>query len=221
MTLLSLLWSFKRRINRAQFWLGLLIQLLILLPILAVLAVLDVPDLASVLSLPWIISVAAVYTKRLHDLDYSALWLLLVFVPFFGPAGLTVLCGLFSGTLGPNEYGPDPSPGKLEKKLEGYRSDHATQVQLAAADPGNPQRQRDLAVSHIRLATTCELLGKVDDALAELRTGRAIVAKLVATAPDNAQWTKDLASFDREIAALENPQFQQQKENVVADLRAG
>ncbi len=63
--------------------------------------------------------------------------------------------------------------------------------------------QRDLAVSHARLASVFRKLGKLADALAELRKGRAIMAALVAMASGHAQWAKDLAWFDGQIAALE------------------
>jgi hypothetical protein len=39
--------------------------------------------------------------------------------------------------------------------------------------------------------------------LAALREGRDIMAALVAIAPSNAQWKKDLAWFDQQIARLE------------------
>ena len=46
-------------------------------------------------------------------------------------------------------------------------------------------------------------LGKVADALAELRKGQAIMAALVAMASGHAQWVRDLAWFDGQIAELE------------------
>ena len=42
---------------------------------------------------------------------------------------------------------------------------------FAAADPGNAGSQRDLAVSHAKLAANYHRLGKVGQALAELRAG--------------------------------------------------
>ena len=79
----------------------------------------------------------------------------------------------------------------------------AIRQRLAAADPGNAQGQRDLAVSHRRLASVHLRRGAAADALVELRKGRAIVAALLAIAPDNAQWKNDdLAWFDGEIARI-------------------
>ena len=63
--------------------------------------------------------------------------------------------------------------------------------------------QRDLAFSHGRVASVFQKLGKLAEALAELRRGWAIMAALVAMASGHAQWAKDLAWFDRQIAALE------------------
>src|SRR5437016_12454040 len=95
------------------------------------------------------------------------------------------------------------SAGSLETMLKIARDDHARCEQAASADPADAQRQRDLAVSHIKLARIQREMGNVVDALAELRAGRAIMAKLVDLAPDNAQWVRDLAGFEREIATLE------------------
>ncbi len=50
----------------------------------------------------------AVLTKRWHDRDKSALWVLLVFVPVIGNLWTLIECGCLRGTEGPNTYGPDP-----------------------------------------------------------------------------------------------------------------
>ena len=53
--------------------------------------------------LPWL----AVTVRRLHDSDRSAWWLLIGLVPFFGGLVLLVFM-IWSGTRGPNRFGPDP-----------------------------------------------------------------------------------------------------------------
>jgi uncharacterized membrane protein YhaH (DUF805 family) len=50
----------------------------------------------------------AVQAKRWHDLNKSALWVLIIFVPIVGPIWTFVEAGFKLGTPGPNEYGPDP-----------------------------------------------------------------------------------------------------------------
>jgi hypothetical protein len=67
---------------------------------------------------------------------------------------------------------------------------------LAAADRSNTLWQRDLAVSYAKLASIYLRQDNTADALVSLRKGRDIMAALVAIAPNNAQWKKDLALFD-------------------------
>jgi hypothetical protein len=45
-------------------------------------------------------------------------------------------------------------------------------------------------------------LDHLDDALAALRQGESIIARLAALSPDNAGWQRDLAWFNEQIAAL-------------------
>ena len=49
----------------------------------------------------------AVATKRLHDLDRSGLWILLVFVPIVNVLQLIYL-GVMDGTKGKNRFGLEP-----------------------------------------------------------------------------------------------------------------
>ncbi len=49
----------------------------------------------------------AIGVRRLHDLDRSGWWLLLVFIPLIGAIVLLIwYCA--KGTAGPNRFGPDP-----------------------------------------------------------------------------------------------------------------
>ena len=45
--------------------------------------------------------------RRLHDMNKSGWWVLLVLVPVLGAIVLLVIMA-FNGTQGPNQYGPDP-----------------------------------------------------------------------------------------------------------------
>lgn len=49
----------------------------------------------------------SVWVRRLHDIDRSAWWILLIFLPILGWFALLVFACL-DGTRGPNRYGPDP-----------------------------------------------------------------------------------------------------------------
>jgi uncharacterized membrane protein YhaH (DUF805 family) len=49
-----------------------------------------------------------VQIKRWHGLNRSGVWILVNFIPFFGPLWTFILCGCVKGTEGENEYGLDP-----------------------------------------------------------------------------------------------------------------
>jgi uncharacterized membrane protein YhaH (DUF805 family) len=59
-----------------------------------------------------ILTGAAVFTKRLHDIDRSAWYLLLCIIPIVGQVWAIVELGFKKGTDGPNGFGPDPLGGK-------------------------------------------------------------------------------------------------------------
>jgi uncharacterized membrane protein YhaH (DUF805 family) len=132
----GVLFSFTGRLNRAPYWLagvGAGIVLLVLIGI-AVLFAQASWVVASVVTVPvflvliWI--TFALGTKRLHDRDKSAWWMLLLYLApailqaigrHTRPAGLIldligagisiwalVELGFRRGTAGPNRYGPDP-----------------------------------------------------------------------------------------------------------------
>jgi uncharacterized membrane protein YhaH (DUF805 family) len=52
-----------------------------------------------------------VVTRRLHDTDRSAWWLLLALVPPVGWVVLWIFAAL-PGTAGTNRYGPNPAPAE-------------------------------------------------------------------------------------------------------------
>jgi uncharacterized membrane protein YhaH (DUF805 family) len=53
-----------------------------------------------------------VSVRRLHDIDRSGWWLLLAFVPLFGPI-IVFIWSIIAGTRGANRYGPDPLGGPV------------------------------------------------------------------------------------------------------------
>ncbi len=59
-----------------------------------------------------ILTGAAVFTKRLHDIDRSAWFLLLCIVPVVGQIWAVVELGFKKGTAGANGFGPDPLAGQ-------------------------------------------------------------------------------------------------------------
>jgi uncharacterized membrane protein YhaH (DUF805 family) len=51
----------------------------------------------------------ATSAKRWHDRDKSGWWYLISFIPYVGPIWIFVENGCLRGTVGPNQYGPDPT----------------------------------------------------------------------------------------------------------------
>ena len=162
--------SFTGRLNRARFWLTSIKLSIYLLPITifcwveiatsplslaaltfsALLYVLFVYLLVFFASLLVLFAGLAVATKRLHDRDKSAWWLLLFYlVPLILPtiayytdrtgtgavevrfilvlASLSIIIwflvelGFLRGTAGPNRYGADPRPMALEAPARAWR----------------------------------------------------------------------------------------------------
>ena len=65
----------------------------------------------------------AVSVRRLHDMDQTGWWYMLVFVPMIG--WILVLCWLiFPGTVGPNKFGLDPK----ERKPSNPPDDESTRI---------------------------------------------------------------------------------------------
>jgi len=121
MDVMSLMTSFEGRINRAKWWLGLLILVIlhgIAWGICAALFGLPVephdPNFVvfwivfGILMLILIWPTLALYTKRWHDRGKSGWWTLIAFVPLIGGIWILIELGILEGTRGPNQYGPDP-----------------------------------------------------------------------------------------------------------------
>ena len=119
MSISSLLWSFEGRIGRAQFWLGLLLVILIGVAFGIVVGLIDggenlqrpqeMGPVASIIAviglLTMTIAQLAVYVKRFHDRGKSGWWVLIAFVPLIGFFWILIELGMLAGDPGPNTYG--------------------------------------------------------------------------------------------------------------------
>jgi uncharacterized membrane protein YhaH (DUF805 family) len=154
-----LLFSFSGRINRAKWWLTVLVSIIIGVVIAIIGAIVgetagNLLSLVAVIPQFWISLAAG--AKRLHDLNRTAAWLVLFYlgptvllIIFFVIAGMDVLVaianedldaatlarigttgaiigllvfilgiwaliwfGCLRGSVGPNQYGPDPLEGR-------------------------------------------------------------------------------------------------------------
>ncbi len=109
-----------------------------------------IPVIGWILRLVILLPSLAVQVRRLHDMDRSAWWLLLL-VPPITIIGVIILLimSIFPGTPGPNRYGPDPvlprqdrddfdySPHGHSYGHQPYETDYST------PPPGAIRRGRD------------------------------------------------------------------------------
>jgi uncharacterized membrane protein YhaH (DUF805 family) len=120
----DLLFSFQGRANRAKFWLvalGIVVAEMILFAAIfggaaasgdpeqimaAIGPIAGVAIFVFAVIATWIS--LAVGVKRFHDRNKSGWWMLIILVPFFGHLWYLIECGFLRGTVGPNDYGPDP-----------------------------------------------------------------------------------------------------------------
>jgi hypothetical protein len=92
--------------------------------------------------------------------------------------------------------------GDLAAALESFETKQNIISRLVQADPSNAGWQRDLAVSHAKLAEAYRTGGETAKALDALRRGQTILARMATLSPDNATWQRDLAWFDGQISEL-------------------
>ena len=100
---------FAGRARRKEFWVYMLVSLVLVL-VLGVLNVLigaDVPALPTFYCLAVLIPSLAVTVRRLHDTDRSAWWLLILLVPIVG-AGVLLVFAAIPGGATANRFGASP-----------------------------------------------------------------------------------------------------------------
>ena len=101
--------SFEGRMRRRDYWLYSVPILILLMPTLFYSGGNPLLDaLSMAISLFTVFASMALNIKRLKDRNKSPWWILLTFVPIIGPVFALVELGMFDGTEGPNQYGPDP-----------------------------------------------------------------------------------------------------------------
>lgn len=121
MSKLSILFSFKGRIPRSQFW-GLFYALILLSFIIAfpfafydsAMKTLSIGgiDILGVIGflvfVLFIVIITATTVKRFHDRDKSGWWSIIALIPYLGILWILIECGFMKGTVGTNKYGEDP-----------------------------------------------------------------------------------------------------------------
>lgn len=120
--------TWQSRSSRSEYWWGILSgtfailagAFLIVFLLFLFMDLIGVPETKQEKYLPYMeliinfllfIGSTSLGVRRLHDLDKSAWWYLLIFVPLIGVITLLVLFCM-SGTVGSNRYGPDIKEGR-------------------------------------------------------------------------------------------------------------
>lgn len=121
LTVKEILLSYEGRIPRSIYWMWTLIVSFAFMAVAVLLAVLMgmifgespivlIPLL--LLYIPTIYVMLAIQVKRWHDRDKSGWWCLINLIPYIGGIWAFVEVGCLRGTMGPNQFGPDPLHGK-------------------------------------------------------------------------------------------------------------
>lgn len=104
--------NFDGRARRKEFWMFQLVNQLVLYVFYLMSPLFLWNTFLSFLFLILMIIVAiipawSVMVRRLHDINFSGLWILINLVPFLGPITLFIFT-VMEGTSGDNKFGPDP-----------------------------------------------------------------------------------------------------------------
>ena len=124
--------GFQGRASRAEFWQFVLVNFIIGVILGIVDTAIKSQILGGIYDLAILLPALAVLTRRLHDTDRSAWWLLLYLFIIVGWIILIVFAAL-EGTPGDNKYGPNPNgtaggypggyPGPYQQGQGGYPTD--------------------------------------------------------------------------------------------------
>jgi len=98
--------NFSGRACRSEYWYWALFVVLVDIAALIIDAALWTYAITSLADLALFLPGLALAIRRLHDLDRSGWWFLLVFIPVIG-AIILIIWACTKGTDGPNRFGPD------------------------------------------------------------------------------------------------------------------
>jgi uncharacterized membrane protein YhaH (DUF805 family) len=104
-------------LNRKQWWLRLILPILVIILVLAfvdrVIGIYDpntgVGILSGLFVLASLIPAILVDIKRWHDRDKSGWWMLIALIAIIGSIWFLIELGFLAGTPGPNRFGPPPT----------------------------------------------------------------------------------------------------------------
>ncbi|MGC9402504.1 DUF805 domain-containing protein [Vibrio genomosp. F10 str. 9ZC157] len=98
---------FEGRARRKEYWMFILINLIISFALQAIDRSFGTQFLSLIYGLAVLLPAIAVSVRRLHDIDKSGWWLLISFIPFIGCLVLIYFYTI-DGKPGENQYGTSP-----------------------------------------------------------------------------------------------------------------
>lgn len=99
--------TFDGRAPRSEFWWWVLFVIIANVVAVMIDSMIGIPAFQVIVGLGLLLPGIAVGVRRLHDLDKSGWWYLLVFIPIVGPLVL-IFFFVQAGTMGSNRFGADP-----------------------------------------------------------------------------------------------------------------
>lgn len=108
--------DFQGRSRRKEYWMFVLLQILVIVPLVLIAIALDgggsgggvvLLGVLAIFVLGLFIPSLAVQVRRFHDQDKSGWFVLLGLIPYIGGI-ITFVFMCIEGTRGPNRFGPDP-----------------------------------------------------------------------------------------------------------------
>ena len=99
--------NFSGRARRQEYWMFVLFNAIFSFILSIIDGMIGIKILTSLYSLFILMPDLAIQFRRLHDIDKSAWWLLIGFIPIVGAIVLLVFT-VKPGTIGANKYGEDP-----------------------------------------------------------------------------------------------------------------
>ena len=147
--------DFNGRASRSEYWWFVLLTI----------ALSFIPVIGWILRLVLLLPSLAVQVRRLHDMERSAWWLLLLVPPITIIGGFVLLImSAFPGTPGPNRYGPNPLRPQSGMGGYGYYQDPGYPYPPSSStgsynespyDPGMPDFLSEPDTGEGRFCTQC------------------------------------------------------------------
>ena len=106
--------NFQGRANRTEFWIAWGVNFVISILLDVFFAIIPVVGVLAIrlFTMATLIPSVTLGMRRLHDVDRSGLWMLLIFVPLVGPI-LLIYWAILEGNFAPNRYGDRSYTGEL------------------------------------------------------------------------------------------------------------